>query len=498
MFLKQSKRGWSLAAVLVPLAVVLLIAGCSRSGSSTLSADAIPVTTSSDEARELFLQARELQEKVKLTASFPLLQKAVELDPDFAYAHMLMSLGQPTTKGFFESLEKAVNTAHNASDGEQKLIYAFEAGINGAPVKQERLLKELVALYPAAVRSHGNLGNFYFGQQRYGEAISEYQRAQEIDENFSQIYNQLGYSYRFLGRFDDAERAFKKYVELIPDDPNPYDSYAELLMKMGRYEESNEQYRKALEQDPNFNNSYIGIATNLNYLGRHDEARSYLSKRLESTPVVGEKRVALFAMAVSYADEGNLAQAVKMIEREREIADQQHDMAAASADVNLMGNLYYEMGEYDKAAERFEESVELFAQAPNVNESQIANNKLNHHYDMGRVEARRGNLEAAREHYDQYLAGANQNQNQFQQWAANQLGAIIALQEKNWDKAITQLNASNLQNPYNVYLLALAQQGKGNGEKAKEYFERAYNNNALNNIQQSFARMYAHKSLAAL
>ena len=28
-----------------------------------------------------------------------------------------------------------------------------------------------------------------------------------------------------------SEKAFEKYIELIPDDPNPYDSYAELLMQ---------------------------------------------------------------------------------------------------------------------------------------------------------------------------------------------------------------------------------------------------------------------------
>jgi Flp pilus assembly protein TadD len=36
--------------------------------------------------------------------------------------------------------------------------------------------------------------------------------------------HQLGYAYRFLEKFDEAERAFKKYTELIPGDPNPYGS----------------------------------------------------------------------------------------------------------------------------------------------------------------------------------------------------------------------------------------------------------------------------------
>ena len=48
----------------------------------------------------------------------------------------------------------------------------------------------------------------------------------------------LGYAYRQEGDYANAEQAFKKYIELIPNDPNPYDSYAELLLKMGKFDES--------------------------------------------------------------------------------------------------------------------------------------------------------------------------------------------------------------------------------------------------------------------
>ena len=78
----------------------------------------------------------------------------------------------------------------------------------------------------------------------------------------------LGYSNRNLENYDEAEKAFKKYIELIPDDPNPYDSYAEMLSKQGRYEEAITQYEKALAIDPNFFPSHMGIANNLIYLNK--------------------------------------------------------------------------------------------------------------------------------------------------------------------------------------------------------------------------------------
>ena len=66
----------------------------------------------------------------------------------------------------------------------------------------------------------------------------------ELDHPAS--YNQLGSAHRFLENFSAAETPFTKYIELIPNDPNPHDSYAELLMKMGRFDDSIKAYERPL------------------------------------------------------------------------------------------------------------------------------------------------------------------------------------------------------------------------------------------------------------
>ena len=93
-------------------------------------------------------------------------------------------------------------------------------------------------------------------------------RRRAIDPAFSQPYNQMGYAYRFLGKYDEAEQAFKKYIELIPGDPNPYDSYAELLMKMGASRSRSRATRRRSSVDPNFVASYIGIGNDRVFMGQ--------------------------------------------------------------------------------------------------------------------------------------------------------------------------------------------------------------------------------------
>src|SRR6185503_8903355 len=158
------------------------------------------------------------------------------------------------------------------------LIQATEAGANANQTKQKEILDRLVAAFPNDERAHFNLGGYYFGQQDFKQAITHYKRATELSPTYSTAFNILGYAYRQDDNYGDAESAFKKYIELIPSDPNPYDSYAELLLKMGRFDEAITQYNKALAIDSNFVNSHFGIAAALTYQGKATEAQAELQK----------------------------------------------------------------------------------------------------------------------------------------------------------------------------------------------------------------------------
>ncbi|HEX6433405.1 MAG TPA: tetratricopeptide repeat protein, partial [Gemmatimonadales bacterium] len=234
----------------------------------------IPVTTEVTEARQEYLKGRALGENLRAHDSREVLQRAVAKDPNFALGHYSLALNSPTAKEFFNHLNQAVRLSGKASEGERLMILGLQAGANADTDKQRRYYEQLVEAYPQDERAHFLLGNNYFGQQDYTQALREYQTSVEVAPDFAPAYNLLGYAYRQAERYDDAEKAFKKYIELIPNDPNPYDSYAELLMKMGRFDESVAMYRKALATDPNFSPSYIGIASNLTYQGKYDAARA--------------------------------------------------------------------------------------------------------------------------------------------------------------------------------------------------------------------------------
>lgn len=476
-------------ALVLSISVFLLI----LSGCTTPDEGKIPITTKSKKAREYYIQGRDLSERLRGQESIQYYEKAIAEDPDFAIAHLNLSFVQPSAKAFFASFNKAKALADKVSEGERLWIMGVEAAVNGFPMKQKEFLEKLVETYPQDERAHNLIASYYFGQQEYVKAIEEYKKAVEIAPNFSQPYNQLGYAYKFQENFSEAENAFKKYIELIPNDPNPYDSYAELLMKMGRFDESIETYRKALLQNPNFLLSFIGIATNLNLKGNHEEARAELQKLYDLARNDGERRTALFATAVSYVDEGSLDKALEEQQKQYVLAEKINDASAMSGDLTVSGNILLEIGEYDKALEMFEKSVELIEKSDLVEEVK-ENTRRGHLYNAARVALMKQDYTAAKANsyeYGKQVAAVN---NPFQIRLSHQLAGMIAFEEKEYEKAVEEFQQANQQNPYNLYRLALTYKEMGDMEKAKKFCTKAINYNVFNNMNYAFLRTKSKQS----
>ncbi len=375
------------------LVLAVAAAGCSRI-TEPPAPTTIPITTTSEQARANYLEGRALLESLRATDARSHFERAVELDPGFALAHLGMANTAPSAAEFFAALDRATAAVDNVSEGEKLLIEALAAGVNGEPARQKELLDALVAAFPEDPRALTGLANYYFGRQEWSEAASRYRRVTELEPTFSQAYNQLGYALRFEGEYAGAEAAFQHYVALVPDEPNPYDSYAELLMKMGRFDESIARYREALERNPNFVASYVGIALDQTLLGNGDVARATLAELEAKSRNDGERRAACFQAAVTRLHESDADGALADLTRQYAIAEAAGDKAAMAGDLNLMGNVLLSAGRTDEALAKFEQGVET-SDASNATDEVKNGAHRNHDFDLGRVELARGEADAA-------------------------------------------------------------------------------------------------------
>jgi tetratricopeptide (TPR) repeat protein len=456
-----------------------------------------PITTSSDDAREQYLQARSLAETLQGQESLQYFTNAINADSNFALAYLNRAPNEPTAKAFFADLNKAVSLADKVSEGEKLQILGFDAGVNANPTKQKEYYEKLVNLYPNDERAHMLLGNFYFGQQDYQNAVDQYNKAAAIDSNYSLAYNMLGYGNRQLMNYDAAEKAFQKYIDLIPNDPNPYDSYAELLLKEGKYDQSIENYKKALTYNPHFVSSILGVATNEMYKGNNDSARTQIQYLYDNARNNGEKRAANFAMALIYIDEGKPDMALNEIQKNYDIAEMGNDAANMSGDLNNEGTILLEMGKSKEALDNFQKAVDTFDKS--ASPQQLKDNvKLGLLYNEGTVAIAQKDFKTASSKAEQFMNGVKAINNANQIKLAHQLNGMIALAQKKADDCLAELAQSNLQNTYNLYRMALAYQMKGDKDKAKEYCEKVINFNPLPNLNSVFALYKAKKMIKML
>ena len=74
------------------------------------------------------------------------------------------------------------------------------------------------------------------------------------------FHNHYGYAYIEHGLFTEAEREFRAYIRVSPDEANAYDSLAELFLMTGRPALAVEHYDQALRLNPLFGWSHFGRA----------------------------------------------------------------------------------------------------------------------------------------------------------------------------------------------------------------------------------------------
>ncbi len=480
------------------IAVAVTMTACDRVKGSeetgvTGPAVRVPVTTVSQEARDHYLIGRDLMDKLRVPEARRHLEQAVARDSTFAIAHYDLAISEPTTQGFREHLTRAVDLSEAASEGERLMIMALHAGSNANPVEQRKLYEQLASAYPLDPRAHFLLGFSQAGQQQFEAAIASFVRATELDPEFSPAWNALGYAYRPLGRYEQAERAFKRYIALIPNEPNPYDSYAELLLKIGRHDESIAMYRKALEADSHFVASYVGIAANHAYRGRYADARAEAQRLRKVARHDGERRTALLTTAIVWADEGNTARALDALSARQDVARRSGDTVAMAEDLALMGTLLVETGRADEARNRFRQSLELIEQAALSPEIK-GDARLEHRSSIARVAIRKRDLAGARTQAAAFMEAATAGGNPDRVREGHELFGLIALADGNGDEALTHLKQADQQDPYVLYAQAKAHALKGERDEAEALYSKVAAYNELPTMRYAVVRRAAQRS----
>jgi eukaryotic-like serine/threonine-protein kinase len=182
-------------------------------------------TTSSLEALKAYTAAMQGSLSTGFTDALPLLKRAVEIDPQFAMAYAVMGLfysniGESVLS--IENTSKAYQLRDRASDRERFFITTlYDRQVTGNLEKEQQTLKLWAQTYPRDRDAHGLLSGFAsLGSGQYEKSIEESNIALGIDPDFSHGYANIAFSYFFLDRPAETEKAIRNAVEHKRETPD--------------------------------------------------------------------------------------------------------------------------------------------------------------------------------------------------------------------------------------------------------------------------------------
>ncbi|MGA8162416.1 MAG: protein kinase [Acidobacteriaceae bacterium] len=171
-------------------------------------------TTSSLEA----LQAYSLGDRATVqqgpTASMPYLQRAIQLDPNFAMGYLglaqdYFSMGELARGNEYYS--KAFSLRDHTSQRENLLISGqYYLNVTGELNKAAEAYQETLAIYPREARTVNDLAIVYAELGRYDDAMREMEHAQELSPDFIGVWENGG-------NYELALQNFAKARQLIAE-----------------------------------------------------------------------------------------------------------------------------------------------------------------------------------------------------------------------------------------------------------------------------------------
>ena len=297
------------------------------------------ISTKSPQAHAYFEKAMAKMEMLHTADGLENFRNAVQADPQFALGHIFLTFfSQDPTEQVAER-EKALAT-RNSAGPEEKLIIDWLANASQAKwVPAIQAMNEALSSYPHDKHLHWLAGWWLqLDQNQSQRAVAMFERVMQIDPKFADAYNEAAYCYARQGDLDKAFADIKRYAELVPNEPNPQDSFAEISRMAGRFEDALTHYRMSLKIDPSFHESQLGLGDTYALMGDQQKARVEYAKAIETGSPV-QKVTWSLQLAATYVREGDLAGADKAFNA---VAEQAHakDFANLEAEAYRSMSLY--------------------------------------------------------------------------------------------------------------------------------------------------------------
>jgi len=419
-----------------------------KEGSSTY----LPITTNSAKARELYEKGMEDYENLYLERCNDDWRAAVKEDPNLAVAWAWIAFNSGNPQEVSAARAKAKQLEPKLSPGERLMVAWITKVQENDFLGGITAMNDMLEMYPHDKHLFYLAGNWLMGEDGADQAQRMMEKALALDKNFPAALNDLAYVYARNRQFVNALAAMDRYVALLPKEPNPQDSYGELLRMAGNFEDSLTHYRAALKIDPDFVTSQVGLGDTYALMGNQEQARVEYDKAIRFAHNEADRLTYGMQKAMTFVRDGNYAQADKsFLEIAADAHGKEQDLQEAQA--------FRHVAEYQSddnialknlklAEEALHHLVTISPSDRDEEMSRILRNRVVR-------AAHSGNQPLADQSMQQLEGLANGSRNRVIQSSYHGAAGTLLMDQKKYDGAIAQLEEDR-DNPFTLELLVQA------------------------------------------
>ncbi|MGC1685742.1 MAG: protein kinase [Candidatus Acidiferrales bacterium] len=295
-------------------------------------------TTPSLEALKAYSISRKAAAEKGSAAAVPYLQRAVELDPNFASAYnglgiMYSNLGQPSRAAEF--LTKAFQLREHASEREKLHITStYYQLVTGEQEKAAETFQEWIESYPRDGVAYTNLASTYTILAQYDKALDVARQSDQLVPGNVITAENLASAYLALNRFEDARKTLNDALTRKLDDDTLRIELYGLAFLTGDAKLTAEQI-SWFEAKPELQHEILGAEADTEaFYGHLEEARDLTRRATEAATRAGNKDSAGLwqgAAALREAYFGNFSEARQNAAAALSLAPEARDAMASTA-----------------------------------------------------------------------------------------------------------------------------------------------------------------------
>lgn len=182
-------------------------------------------------------------------------------------------------------------------------------------LRQSEALERFIAAHAAAPMAAGpyaDLGDFYFNEHEYQDAMVQYREAILREPSNVEVLIRMAQVFSRMGNFEKARQIYAQILDVNPDLAAVHYNLGGIYFRMQKPTFALREYTRALELEPGSVHTLNALGVTCKQLKHYDEAEGYFKKAIQVNP---DYAPAYYNLGLVFMEKHNYPNATSYLQR---------------------------------------------------------------------------------------------------------------------------------------------------------------------------------------